>query len=464
MPEIPENLQPVLAFIRKHQFWLALALIPCVLIPSLLAGQATLDGQIKAQRGRIRSKVAQIKGVEQKAPHPNDQWKTVVDAETERVRRETLEEWRTLWNSQADLRVWPRELGDPFIAQVTNLPPGGSLDFTARTRYQTDVRELVKQLPPRMGADEEMVTRAAAGDGTKKPERGRREFRLVWRPENQKQLYQSFDWEKLPDGRAATAQILHAQEELWVYGLLCDAIKRANKDAKTGFDAVIVEVLELAVGHPAVEESPGGQGQRLGRGTGVEWSGGVGQSQNRPKPAHPRFAGGGSRAGGFVPAAGPYDAAPPAADAAYREAIYVDFEGRWLSAAELDVGAFRMLHLMPFTLRVVMDERKIEPLLADLAGQTIPIDVRQLRINPNKVNVAAPAGTPQQPLNPSEERKHDVTVEFRGTVGLATQPVERPAAGQQPQPAAGAVIEPRDAAPLATERRPFVFPIRAGHA
>jgi len=186
----------------------------------------------------------------------------------------------------------------------------------------------------------------------------------VWRPENQKQLYQSFDWEKLPDGRAATAQILHAQEELWVYGLLCDAIKRANKDAKTGFDAVIVEVLELAVGHPAVEESPGGQGQRLGRGTGVEWSGGVGQSQNRPKPAHPRFAGGGSRAGGFVPAAGPYDAAPPAADAAYREAIYVDFEGRWLSAAELDVGAFRMLHLMPFTLRVVMDERKIEPLLA----------------------------------------------------------------------------------------------------
>ena len=53
MPEIPENLQPVLAFIRKHQFWLALALIPCVLIPSLLAGQAILHLGVGEQLARV---------------------------------------------------------------------------------------------------------------------------------------------------------------------------------------------------------------------------------------------------------------------------------------------------------------------------------------------------------------------------------------------------------------------------
>lgn len=465
--QLPDNVQPAIAFIRKHQFWLALALLPCVLIPTLLTAQAALDGQIRSQQSRIKATIAQINGVAQKPQHPNGQWKGVIDAETERVRRETFEEWRKLWDSQESLRVWPRELGDPFIGQVTNLRPGAVLDVTARTRYQTDVRELVKQLPARMGADERMTDRAAAAaEGSDKPA-ARREFRLVWRPENQRQIYQSFDWPQLPDdGRAATAQILLAQEELWVYGLLCDAIKQANDGKKTRFEATIIEIAELSVGYLAAEETPGGQGQRLGQaaaGGGAGFSGpgpGPGQPTTRPKPAHPRFSGTAGRPGGppapFIPGGPPPDGPSPAADAAYREGIYVDFNGKWLTAAELDSDPLRMVHLVPFTLRMVMDSRAIEPLLASLAGQSIPIDVRQLRINPTGVVAGPPAPDGRQPNDPADERKHDVTVELRGTVGLATPPVEKPAAPAQP---AGAATTGRPAAvPVPSVRRSVVPP------
>jgi hypothetical protein len=465
MLQIPDNLRPVIAFVGKHQFWLMLGLLPCVLVPTLFVAQASLDSQIKAQQSRIKAAVAQIKGVEQKPHHPNGQWKAVVDAETERVRRETFEEWRKLWDSQETLRVWPRELGDPFIAQVTNLRPGASLDVTARTRYQTDVRELVKQLPGRMEADERMTERGgAAAEGGAKPAL-RRDFRLVWRPENQRQIYQSFDWPQLPDdGKAATAQILLAQEELWVYGLFCDAIKQANAGKKTRFEAAILEIAELSVGYLAAEETPGGQGQRLGQGGGGGFSGpGFGQPASRPKPAHPRFSNAGGRpsgpSGAFIPGGPPPDGPSPAADASFRDGIYVDFNGMWLTAAELDSDPLRMVHLMPFTLRMVMDSRAIEPLLASLASQPIPIDVRQLRINPAGSVSGAAAGGRQ--LNAStEDRKHDVTVELRGTVGLATPPLEKPAGQPQPGPLPGGAATGRPAAaPGLPQRRPLVPPV-----
>ena len=75
---------------------------------------------------------------------------------------------------------------------------------------------------------------------------------LVWNPADQQRVFQSFDWVDRP----STTQVLLAQEELWVYGLFCDEIKRMNEGAKGAFDAAITSVDELAVGYPAAEEKP----------------------------------------------------------------------------------------------------------------------------------------------------------------------------------------------------------------
>jgi hypothetical protein len=122
-------------------------------------------------------------------------------------------------------------------------------------------------------------------------------------------------------------------------------------------------------------------------------------------------------------------------DDALREWIYVDFTGKPLNAAELGtLPAAKLVHLMPFALQMVMDQRRLDAFLADLATAPIPIDVRQVRIN-----ASASAGQPQSGQQPSGSgsegrRPFDVTVELRGTVGLAPPPDRKAIGGGDETP------------------------------
>ena len=246
---------------------------------------------------------------------------------------------------------------------------------------------------------------------------------MTWNQADQRRLLSSFEWAKLPTNpQAATTQVVLAQEELWVYGLFCDLIAAANKDAGGVYNAAIVAVEQLAVGYPATQEKPGGMGGGRIVLPKQAAPGEAGQSppdmpgmggpdgQRLVKPPHPRFGGGiaggeSSTGGGGVSGAAP--------DASLREWIYVDFDGKGLSAAEVATSpAARMVHLMPFVLRLTIDERRLDALLVDLARAPIPIDVREVRINAG--------GRPG--ADAKTGRGHDAQVELRGTVGLATPP------------------------------------------
>jgi hypothetical protein len=94
---------------------------------------------------------------------------------------------------------------------------------------------------------------------------------------------------------------------------------------------------------------------------------------------------------------------------------------------------------VPFVLEITIDQRKLDALLVDLAKSSIPVDVREVRIQS-----AATAAAGNGPTA-NAERSHDVRVELRGTVGLATPPSEA-AVGLQPvapPPAAAAVSRRR---------------------
>jgi hypothetical protein len=124
------------------------------------------------------------------------------------------------------------------------------------------------------------------------------------------------------------------------------------------------------------------------------------------------------------------------------EWIYVDFEGKPLTAAGIKTSQdATMVHLVPFRLRVVMDQRKIDRLIEELAENSVPIDVRQVRINPGQPGMGASAPFSSVPSASSDafadasgrrRRPYDVTVELRGTVGLATPPDEKPLGGGEP--------------------------------
>ncbi len=305
--------------------------------------------------------------------------------------------------------------------------------------------------------------------------------KLIWNSADQARIFQSFVWTAVP----STRQVLMAQEQLWVYGLFCDTIRDFVKDATGPHDSPIAMVDEIAIGQDAAEPGPGGMlegrvflpaAPRGAAGMGMDVSGmssgmgpgmgsGMGPGMDSAMMgAGPGF-GGGQRAGrgmrlrggrpgldasgsgfpggpGGMPGTGAGEMANAApSDIELLSYAYVDFGGSALPADKLttEPGA-EMVHLMPFAIRVVIDQRRIDAFLVAMAASSIPIDVRQIRINAdsatNGFNADSGIGglMPMGPADPNAFagsggfpstaglRRYDVRLEIRGTVALATKP------------------------------------------
>lgn len=450
-----DSSRPVVEAFVKYHFWLLTFIVPLVLLPLLFMARGDLVTKIEAQRGTINGHIKAMEDVRKITQHPNESWTNDIDASTMRVKRETFAEWRRFWASQQPLRVWPAALGSDFVEKVEALKADGKLSRKLLERYQNNTRMLVRDLPKRMGVEDaisdavdpgqlqpaprEEPGRSPLGAGEAQVEES--PYVMTWNADNQNRIAASFKWDKVP----STAQVLLGQEELWVYGLLCDAVARINKSATGPHNAAIAVVDELFVGYPAAEDNPGGQaGGRITRVAAQAAADGMtpppgmappdapGGATSVGRPPHPRFTGaarGGPPGGPAAPAAPEGEGgAPSDPDALLRNWIYVDFAGKPLDAAALAAAAdCQMVHLMPFVLRVVIDQRQIDSLLVDLATSPVPIDVRQLRINAGVSRSAGgqPGADPGTPAPGAVGRLYDVNLELRGTVGLATPPDEK---------------------------------------
>jgi hypothetical protein len=468
MVQIPDSAKPYVDGFVKYHFWILAAIVPFLLLPSVFSANGGLRQKIQSQKSTIDGHISALRAIQSEPDHPNTTWVDAVEDRTKKLRGEILDQWQFFWTSQQPLRVWPPELGQDFLAAIQGVEQGAQTRLPANLlqRYQNTLSDIVRKLPARMGCKDLMLDGPGrpglVGPGLtedmENPEASLTLDPLVWKAEDQKRLLASFTWAREP----STVQVQLAQEELWVYGIFCDVVHKLNEGATGAFNATITSVEELVVGYPAAEETPGGQG-----GGRVLWkssptatltigeealpaegagSGPVG------RPSHPRFSTSGTveatppppsldGSEGVEGAVGvdgmPVAAASP--DDQLREWIYVDFQGKPLTAAALKASQdAAMVHLMPFTLRVVMDQRKIDRLIEDLAENAIPIDVRQVRINPGQqgmgvgggfsASVSGSADASADPLG-RRRRPYDVTVELRGTVGLATPPNEKPLGG-----------------------------------
>ena len=446
MVQIPDNVKPVLAIIAKYHFWMLAAVAPLVLLPVVFATNGRLQAEIKSTQGQIRSRFDALRQVQGIAPHPNQGWSKDIDAGAGLVRQETLAQWKAFWDSQAFLRVWPKDLGDDFLAAAKDLKPDGKLDRNMLQRYQNRIQEVIKKLPARMGVDELMTvavdgaTQPASRPAAAAPGPQKRKSLCQWAAEDQKRLLDSFVWQELP----STAKVVLAQEELWVEGVLCDIIAGINKQASGTHDVPVIRVDELSIGYLAAEEQPGGSGGKRiflpsqPANADSAAAGGMQPGGESKRPPHPRFGVRESR-----PARQPGDQ-PESTDDPLRNWIYVDFSGKPLMAADVATSpAAQMVHLMPFTMRIVINEQKLDSLLVALATAPLPIDVRQVRINAGGGATAASASTTAagEPAGSGGRRPFDVVVELRGTVGLATPPNPK-LLGIEPQPAAGGERQP----------------------
>lgn len=457
---------PWVALLIKHHFWLLTLVVPLVLLPLLFIGRAALRAEIEGVREQIKSHLSAMQSVRKIPQHPNQSWSNDIDKSTARVKRETLAEWQKFWASQQALRVWPESLGEDFLKQVAQMKPDGKLSRKLLERYQNNAKTLVHDLPTRMGVEDLMIDPNDPASQSRRPAQPESfpqpgfgpgaavaqtsPYVATWSAENQQRIAMSFDWEKAP----STPQVLLAQEELWVYGLLCDTVARLNKSATGPHNAAIASIEELSVGYPAAEDNPGGAaGGRITRTTAQPGAEGASSAMMPPdpgsgsagpgmgRPTNPRFVN--QNSGGMrIAGPGAEDGMPAAVDPErqLRNWIYVDFSGKPLTADELEAAAdSQMVHLMPFVLRAVIDQRQIDSLLVDLAMSQVPIDVRQVRINASSAGMsggmaggmmamsapgasASGSGSAGTGISGISGRFNDAILEIRGTVGLATPP------------------------------------------
>lgn len=470
--KLPENVQPVVAALAKYHFWILAVLVPLLVVPMLVLANSDINKKIDGAKSNITSKISAVQSVKSTSPHPNTTWSDAIEQQTLGIRQSTWRSWDRAYRQQLQVRVWPEALGPQFLRYVDRLKPDSELPLTLRELYQNSAASIVRALPARMGAEDLMDSGMGSGMGggmsgvgsggmgsgmggmagmmrSGGSSRGSMSSRMRggrsgsgggeggelggepigprpmvdWSAADQARIYESFVWTETP----STTQILLAQEELWVYGMLCDAIARANSRSTGNYNAAIPAVEEMLIGYQAAEDKPGGEGlgrimspgadakggmmsssmggmgSSMGMMSGMTPGGGAGGEAGPVRPPHPRFGGGGggekgsssmgmsSMGMGSMGSAAMMGGGDQAASNAgpsdddYYNWIYVDFDGNPLTKSDIDGSPVnRMLRLMPFTLRIRIGEQRLDEFLVQLATEApVPIDVRQVRINPD---------------------------------------------------------------------------------
>ena len=460
MVEIPDDIKGYLKQVQKYHFWLLAILMPLVLVPLAFTADAKLLNDINTRSSALKAKVESIESVARKKAeglegfgHPQSDWAELITRSNNTLREQILSEWTYLWDQQKDIRTWPApaDIGADFLRAISRLKPDQDLPARFRDRYLQRIRRVVQKLPGRIDAKESMEALEGEsgfgrGEFGMSPEMGINDEvtdnRVIWNATDQNELFQTFYWASTP----STKQVLLAQEELWAYKILCDAVAKANNDSTGSHNATIPYISQLAVGYRAAEEDPGGRkgGRLKTKSAGfddylemdMDMDMGM-DGEMTGKPANPRFAnigGNGMQEEMYDEFTGmPIDSGSEDSDEALLNWIYVDSEGTPLeSELVAESPDTKFVHYIPFCLKCRVDQRKLDLLLRSFATMLVPIDVRQVRVNPGSADSMygeegmnggeMMSGMGSDAMSTDGVRRYDFNVELRGAIALAQKP------------------------------------------
>ena len=216
-----------------------------------------------------------------------------------------------------------------------------------------------------------------------------------WNPNSQQFIQQNhFDWSAGYGKTPTSLEVLYAQEDLWVLTALVDIIKQTNGDATVRHSAAIKEIQDISIGKYA-----GGVAGKVRTAT----SPGAAAATDQESSA--------ATADAAEPAEEP--SGPVGEEGELGEKLvdpadlrYVDKDYKPLAAAQLrqaysgnEADAYlRVAKRMPIRMRLRMDQRKINTLLAECANYKLTVEVRQVRVNPPDAGSAQDDGGGREAL------------------------------------------------------------------
>ena len=502
-----DKIKLVLDVFKKYLFWLLFVVTVVVVLVCWWLSTASLAKSFQQQKSKVEKKFTDVKAISDDAQHPTPEYIRAIKNEDENgklkdcklkdLKEGVLSVWKTLYDEQNKNNVWPNVLGKQFLDTITAIDqkdPNGAIPDDLRDRYRYVIKNYFPELEktidvrhPPAGAEGEGGAAAGAPalinrfmrPGMFQPGRARTQAAadtadwigtVEWDESDRTRLKDHYRWDKTPDSDVIRLR----QEDLWVYRTLLEAIRETNTEGAAKEPVIVPNVKRIEwieIGPDAIAAWTAAD-QTVFKAAAVDAAAAAAAAAANPRAA---------------PTATPGrdTAAAPAGDS--KEQLlkdrYVDDKGAPLEADAK--GPYSEFKMMPISLKLHVDQRKISKLLVACVNSPMPIEVRRVRIRPGSgemfdpgtaaaaAGAAAPArdnyrrvetrGAGRMPGGPaaageeSETGSYDIPVEIQGIIYIYNPPDVNvlgtgTAAEKPPENAAGAApaadaAKPADAPP-----------------
>ncbi len=368
----------------RERFWVLSVVGTIVAVVCWFVSSGDLDRQFNTNERAISLAFDTMNNLNRQPVHPNQDVNQGDLAQLVEQRKIVLEVWKELYDRQREeVLTWPeKSLKEDFIKEIEKLEFGD--DFPARkavnmlNHYQNYIEtrfDGLLEIAKAFKAEERGGgSRFSGGGRSYDDDEEGGGFRASMNVEEQEQDYlvQWIDQNELRAklqfmSKPTPRLIWVTQEDLWVYETLLNVIAKTNQErGATRPDNTAVRVIvSLQVGRAAADASRQ-RAEILMPNTAAAQQGFYGGEGD-----YDDEEGYGDEEEGYGEEMGSLD------PLAYR---YLDAEGRPYGGEPED-AEFRRL---PVRMRLMMDQRWIPQLLIECANAALPIEVKQLRLNPDQ--------------------------------------------------------------------------------
>lgn len=445
------------ALAKKHHFWILTAVLLAVAVPCWYLGTSNILAQTDAWKQTLNQKFSDLDAEQNRREgalpyHPNENFKRGMLVVGDEQARNVWSAWETLYKHQVDTVLkWPAGLSEIDREELENgkffvTSKDDPRSVEVRTNYRNYVlRDEPKRLEnrlkllkpkavqPKLAAAAAAAAAPAAGGAPGAPgapvseadQRALIEYDgiVLW-PEFMS-IFNAYGWR---DRYPSPTEVRCCQEDIWAYTGLFDVVAQANDGVEDFRKAWIKQIVSLEIGK-AVPPPTRTLQTALGVGVGADGA----------MPGYPSGGGAEGYAGPGIPGVpgpgGGGEAGSPeaAADKFLIDRRYVRANGQPILASEEDPDP--EYNLIPFRLRVRMDQRRIMSLLSVCANSALPIRVREVQVakwgemssasgGSAAASFGGGRGAAALPLPTAEELRgpYDVALELRGTIYIYQRP------------------------------------------
>ncbi len=384
-----DQVQKALKILKEHYFWFLCGFVVLASGVSWFMTTSWLQTETDSRISALDQQFSAVQSIRSTPLHPNDKTNAGMEALNEDYKGRVAKAWEFQFEQQKEILVWPNILSRKGMQTVRSLKPiettvpfitphdesQEKLNANDRDQYRNFINRELPKLAEIIDAQWAATARRDSVVG--------KEYLVDWNASNQEQLVSSrFEWPTVP----ITLQVLYAQEDLWVMTALMEIIRNTNAGATARYQAPIKEIDFIDIGPDAIglagkvdgassSSSMGMGGLRSGMGGmgmgGMGMGEGPGAAGLEDDGGTP---GGGQQAVTIDPAENRYvdkDFKPISA-----ERLRAAYESKSPEDAPLAVAK-----RMPVRMRLKVDFREINNLLATCGNNRLPVEVRQVRVN-----------------------------------------------------------------------------------